>query len=1023
MDNSAVTLQQTDMLREIRDELRTARTMSSAGGGYGGGGGGGGGVPGRTFVQSQVMADRVISGNWGNLSWADPYRNQLKSSLTGDIMGAMGVTMAPSSMTQAEYRQLSSESWRHRVGNAMGSIVAPEHTARTNALAQDLYANSHRFIRFGDPGASIMGAGMSFNSSVHMAQQIQRSALNDLSMSQQDYTAVAMTGMKSGQLDHTRSMQEAIAEIRKLGKAASEVSRTLHISAEQAAQAMGQLRQVGILDVADQKRTLNKMNAAAQVAGMSFGDMMNIANPVMQLGAQIGVGAQGAALATGQTVARLRDLSRGGLISGAVMAQGGGVEGMSQRIMGAEMNYAASNAGYYSMLGGGTAQGADFYGSLRRGMAETYGRKGMQGYFDAEFHKTDVLNETMKNDPDAMNRGMVNNVSAQLRLMGYKSNTAEGAGGAAYMMLKRMTGDEAVARTLATENFTEKGVNARSAALWKTAEAEEVSKAKIKDDAWERENSYGGKWEKTKRSFSGFTQGVANDLSNTFTKDGIADTARNRELGLVGDTPGSIDNEAFLSPGSRTGGAASAAKEARAGRGGIRLKGDASFAFSAAGMVLGGTVGGLVGAAAGSAVLPGVGTYAGGAVGSAAGAGAGEWLGSHVDAILGISNDKEISGLRAMDYRTAAEGKTNVSADAEADINKYLRKDEAWKDFMKTGTFKAERSAAIKAGKLDAQGTAKFLQFAGERLGEMRRQGWEGSREEGMAVIAKQMGVEMAEGVEHGTSSDKKLKSDEVAKKTEMLSNRLYGGIDKDSVDISSNKTLNGQVELMNALESGDINKIADASVKFGDAIGTKNVNQFKKNYSALSKEEKEKMRTSAKELAGDSNQRNRDKMFKVAGSVASTILEGSDKKSKKLTDDMKALRAGDLSIEDLMNRKSDDETLKTLFAGDTSKTFKRAKDIHDMDAAEFEKSYLNGPDGAKAFRKKFGKANADLLESVAHDDRMSAAEKKKVLEGKMLTGQGLAGEKASQDKNKKEVIFESALAVLKALEERLKPR
>lgn len=1038
MDSNVGALQQTEMLREIRDELRTSRLASNIGGGPGGYHGDP--MHGRSFVQSQLATDRAISGQWGNFSWAAPHRSQIQSSLMNDILGATGMKLAPTSMTQLEYQQLSSESWRHRVGTYMGSIIAPEHVARTNALAQDLYANSHRFVRYGDPGAGIMGSGLSFSASLTLAQQIQRAGTTDFrGMNAQDYTTIAMGGLKSGQFDFTPA-REFIDELGKMAKTVSTLNRTLHTETAETVQALGNLRRMGVVDIADQQRTMTRVGAAAQVAGMSFGDIMSAATPSMQLGLQMGIGVQGTAAASALQMASLRELSRGGLVSGTTMAQGGGIEGLSQRIMQTQMGFATSNFGYYSMLGGGTMAGANSYEALRRGMSETFGKDGLQGFLNAELVKSDVIDKWMAKDPDALNRGFVNSVGTQLKWMGYKSNTADGAEGAAFQMLRRMTGDDASARVLARENFSQEGVQARKAALWKAAEAEGEMDLKAKHDDYNRATSFAGAWDRAGKSFSTLGQDAANWFTNMSSSNTVAQTSRavlrNKGVGLnIYSSGRELDNSVFLDPD----GDSNIKGPVLDNIDRTRIIAKSGAFFTTAGKLAGGAGGAsLAGTAGGGLLGIGAGYLGMKAVGI---------LGSMVDASLGLSGDIELEGQKAANFSimSSDEEKKKVSAADRKEILSLLNQDEAWKNYRRTGKFGAPGDETT-GGKLDAAGTDKWLNFAGERVMDMRRRAGGGlwTHQAALSVISETAGVQMAEGLSDASSAGQVLSDEKVSEYTKSIKDTLYHGIsasDMTNIDLSSTETLKAQDKMIKAMQSGDTQAIEDASKELGVAIGTHNVDQFKKNASRALDADKidaseaadvqlDSKPNSLSHLGGQTtaliNNRNialRKKVFQASSNVAATLLEQGEMTAvdKGVVD---SLRKGSMSIGDLMNQElKEGSTLDKLIKADSTGAYGRAKSIHDMDEKEFDKVLAGG---AQEFTKRFG-GGVDaqrLFESAKNDGRYATtAQKKKLLENKLLMGGDVMDTKAAQDKMKKETMFESALTVLKALEERLKPK
>ncbi len=487
-DIDVQTLQaQTELLREIRNELQASRSMQ-AGGGAGGGISGGSARPGHTFVAAQSMADRTLMGEWNSLGWSNAYRQSYRSTFGGDLSAMIGFSRAPETLTQDEYVGLARQSMAGRVGNAVGSLIAPGYVARTNALADEIHQNSGRFIRFGNANAGVLGAGFDFSTERSLSRQIQTMALGDLRMNGNDYRAITSLGMQSGQFDSVGSTDDFKNKVKELANATGDLTRALHMSVQEIGTAMGNMRQLGVSSVSQQRGVLMQLGGAAMVAGMSSPEMLQLAGGVGQQGLSMGLAATTTMPAAANQAAVVRSLSQAGILSPELMAMGGGAAAITQNIMQAKMGFAASNGGYLSFMGGGANGGANTFNSMLTGLSAA-GAGTFEGALTMDM---DRMQRMSSMSPQQLDSLMRNQFESTMRLAGINDMTSHTAQGMAFKLARGRGMDDASAMAYATSEFSVNGRRSADFARMQSIRATQMEERKVGNDMSSARTSLAG---------------------------------------------------------------------------------------------------------------------------------------------------------------------------------------------------------------------------------------------------------------------------------------------------------------------------------------------------------------------------------------------------------------------------------------------------------------------------------------------------------------------------------------------------
>ena len=451
------------LLTEIRDELRATRGMSASAGS--GGMSGGAARPGHTFVAAQAAADRTLLGQWSSFGWSAAYQPNYHSTLFGDLSAMIGFNRAPQTLTQEEFRGLAGQNIAARASNFAMGMIAPGYVASTNALADDIFRNSSRFIRSGNPNAGVMGTGFDYGVARQISRSIQHEALGDLRMSGTDYSTITSLGMQSGQFDRVGDANEFKSRVKELASATADMTRAIHMTVSEVGTAMGNLRQMGVMSIASQKSIMMQVGGSAAVAGMSSPEMMQFAGSIGQQGMAMGLGAATTMPAAAQTLAAIRSMSQAGIISQSTLAMGGGAAAITGQIMGAEMRFATSNAGYLSQLGGGGRAGANTLSSMLGGLGAVSTFEGAMTFGLDKFR----VQQSMSSAESS--RLMENQFNTQLNMMGITDTTSHMAQGMVFSMAKQAGMDDAAASAYVAMHNTMPGRRAADVSTARGIEA------------------------------------------------------------------------------------------------------------------------------------------------------------------------------------------------------------------------------------------------------------------------------------------------------------------------------------------------------------------------------------------------------------------------------------------------------------------------------------------------------------------------------------------------------------------------
>jgi hypothetical protein len=510
--SAAAIQQQQELLRQIRDEIRTGRMES---GGRASAVPGGPAAPSGAIVRMQAQADRMLSSEWSTFGWAHAYRSEITSSLASDVMGAWGGELPPNSMNYNEYEAYSRESLGLRAQRFTAGWMAPGSMRRTNALASEIYRYSPRFLRSGDANASFMGTGMSRTQSRYLARDIEYAALGDMRMSFDDYSSVAVQGMRSGQFDFTESADAFASKLKELATVTGDLTRVTRMSVDEVAQSMGALRQFGVADSTDQARIIRQISSSARVAGLSTGQMMGLAQDAIASGIVSGIGAEASAGMISSGVAATRTMTRSGLLSTHAVAAGGGVEGINRSIDQARRGFLSSSQGYFA-LRGGLGRGRGTVGAFASALGDA---GGFEGILAAQMGRLDYMEGMGADQLDAAYRG---HIETQLQMLGVIDFTSDRAQAMAFGILRGQMGEPA-ALAYSRQNFSREGRMATEGSRLQII-LDDQSRVAANEMSKEFEmNSFGGRFAQMGIGIKQTFASVRNTVADAFTPDYVND--------------------------------------------------------------------------------------------------------------------------------------------------------------------------------------------------------------------------------------------------------------------------------------------------------------------------------------------------------------------------------------------------------------------------------------------------------------------------------------------------------------------
>lgn len=646
-------VQQQEILREIRDEIRLGRTGGAGASSPGAAppSAGGPGRPSPEFIRAQTAIDRGMASEWSGMGWTAAYKPTIDRSLMATLSASLGFARAPSTMTQYEFEQLSGEMMWHTLSDIPARAFAPGMVGRTRARTDAVYQHAARFMRAGDAGAGLLGVGMDMSEAREFSLDLERQASRDMRFTSGQYSTILQTGMQHGQFDFAQTTAQMRQKFEELRDSIGDLTRVTRMSTEQISESMGALRQAGIIDVAEQSRIIQRIDASARVAGVSPAEMQQVVGRAIQTAVQTGMDVFGAGALASGNLASIRGMTRAGTISQAVMAAGGGAQGISGRITQAQQQFLASDTGLLSLMGG-AGGGTGALDALLGGVASV---GNLDSLLSFQANRLDVAQQ-LTSDPRRLREAYRDHIAMQVGMMGIGDVESERGRDAAFMVLRGQMGD-AAAHTFVRQNFTREGriIDERS-------DIATLRYERARDRALEHDYEYldTAPMARARRAIQeiagapGRALTYAQSWGNMGAGARYARRAEMQALGLIDDEAALIDEAAALMGdlGGAGGMGPTRSLAFRPGRNqgaGIIGAGVIGSGGMLAGALLGAKIGSfvpipVVGTAAGALIGGAVGAF----YGSSAGYTAGEILAEELVGTTGVSGQKTIDQFMAL---------------------------------------------------------------------------------------------------------------------------------------------------------------------------------------------------------------------------------------------------------------------------------------------------------------------------------------------------------------------------------------
>ena len=254
------------------------------------------------------------------------------------------------------------------LGGVVGGLALPVAAAQAMASVADtmlidpyvstrrgmdaMMANTARTSVFGSGASTSGGFGMSATRAQEIAQALTVAGGQDLMLETGSYNEIADNMMRAGIFQEVGDM-DANKVVDGVKKATSVLKLIQRITGDpdikNGIQTLATLKAGGLDDIQQMGVAVNRLRAASASSGISMDQLMNtIGNQGAVMAQQNGISANTGMLASADAFAGFTAARRSGLISGTESAMLGGVEGMTQNLMGGA--YQTLNSGISRMI-------------------------------------------------------------------------------------------------------------------------------------------------------------------------------------------------------------------------------------------------------------------------------------------------------------------------------------------------------------------------------------------------------------------------------------------------------------------------------------------------------------------------------------------------------------------------------------------------------------------------------------------------------------------------------------------------
>jgi hypothetical protein len=353
---------------------------------------------------SSWLSYKYLSKPLGNLG------DRMASGASSGIIRGFGASGAISAGGEATLGAIAGG-----VGRLGGSFLGPMAVAQAVSWAadkavfdpyiaqrqttNDLRRNFSGITFGGDVGDTLTGKGFSREQAGRQATQIGQIGAKDYSFSMKDVSQLTDLSARSGLLDNVQGNQisERMKAITKQVKTVMQIGNTSDF--KEAIEILSKLQSSGV-GAKDVSSVVSKLGGMASVAGVSLQKMMStVGSQGEYMFASNGLNPYGGQLTAANAYGAFSAAQRTGLMSTALLARMGGVEGATQSATGALLGMAqtpyAGMSAYNKYVQGGSAK--DVVGNVSR-FSGAMAKGGLSAMGTFEYTRAQAASRSLEED-------------------------------------------------------------------------------------------------------------------------------------------------------------------------------------------------------------------------------------------------------------------------------------------------------------------------------------------------------------------------------------------------------------------------------------------------------------------------------------------------------------------------------------------------------------------------------------------------------------------------------------------------
>jgi hypothetical protein len=254
-----------------------------------------------------------------------------------------------------------------------------DHLSREMEVRNYLENSSFRYIGAGSKMADPRtGTGMNIQSRREIAEFLTKMDIDDKYLRHDDMSRLLTSATESGLMHNTQDIEEFKKRFKEITENVKTVARVLHTSIEEGMKVMKDLRGIGVTDPNEAGQLIMQSDVKGKVAGRTASEMLEIGMQGAELLRGTGVSMDIGFKSAQMNLAAIRSARDAGVLSQEAVAQAGGEEALSQRMVAGTFGFVQSMQGRGALLAaygrGGTVD-ATSLDKLARGdfsLAEMY---------------------------------------------------------------------------------------------------------------------------------------------------------------------------------------------------------------------------------------------------------------------------------------------------------------------------------------------------------------------------------------------------------------------------------------------------------------------------------------------------------------------------------------------------------------------------------------------------------------------------------------------------------------------------